>query len=64
MSQVQNQPQVAISSPNGGLVGIPAGQFEITSLYVGDLDANVTDSPLYDLFVSRVSWFLFELEGI
>uniref|UniRef100_M1CF89 Poly(A)-binding protein n=1 Tax=Solanum tuberosum TaxID=4113 RepID=M1CF89_SOLTU len=41
MAQVQVQPQGA----NAGGVN----QF-VTSLYVGDLDVNVTDSQLYDLF--------------
>ncbi|CAN4107737.1 unnamed protein product [Withania somnifera] len=41
MAQVQVQPQGANA---GG-----ANQF-VTSLYVGDLDVNVTDSQLYDLF--------------
>lgn len=47
MAQVQAPPQNAIPGANG------AGgnnQFVTTSLYVGDLDQNVTDSQLYDLF--------------
>ncbi|CAA0819608.1 Polyadenylate-binding protein 2 [Striga hermonthica] len=44
---IQVQPQnVATPGPNGAA----AGQFVSTSLYVGDLDINVTDSQLYDLF--------------
>ncbi|KAL3648029.1 hypothetical protein CASFOL_008997 [Castilleja foliolosa] len=39
------QIQVA-AAPNGAATG----QFQSTSLYVGDLDVNVTDSQLYDLF--------------
>lgn len=37
----------AVVAPGGAPVG---NQFLSTSLYVGDLDANVTDSQLYDLF--------------
>lgn len=44
MAQVQAQGQ----NVNGG--GANANQFGTTSLYVGDLEANVTDSQLYDLF--------------
>ncbi|KAF5448172.1 hypothetical protein F2P56_028728 [Juglans regia] len=47
MAQVQAQPQNAIPGANGSG---GANQFVTTSLYVGDLDANVTDSQLYDLF--------------
>lgn len=47
MAQVSPQPQVATADPaaNGG-----TNQLVTTSLYVGDLDVNVTDSQLYDLF--------------
>ncbi|KAA0031309.1 hypothetical protein IC582_000071 [Cucumis melo] len=49
MAQVPPQPQVPNSgadpAANGG-----ANQHVTTSLYVGDLDVNVTDSQLYDLF--------------
>ncbi|GMP48459.1 hypothetical protein CsSME_00015800 [Camellia sinensis var. sinensis] len=41
MAQVQVQPQ----APNAA-----GNQFVTTSLYVGDLEVNVTDSQLYDLF--------------
>lgn len=49
MAQVQVQPQ---SVPNGvGVGGSPnPNQFVTTSLYVGDLEVNVTDSQLYDMF--------------
>ncbi|PSS19744.1 Polyadenylate-binding protein like [Actinidia chinensis var. chinensis] len=52
--QVQHQSHV-VSGPNGGVAaagggGDGANQFVTTSLYVGDLDFNVTDSQLYDLF--------------
>ncbi|PSS17262.1 Polyadenylate-binding protein like [Actinidia chinensis var. chinensis] len=49
--QVQHQSHV-VSGPNGGVAaaGGGANQFVTTSLYVGDLDFNVTDSQLYDLF--------------
>ncbi|KAJ4716283.1 Polyadenylate-binding protein [Melia azedarach] len=46
MAQVQAQGQVQGQNVNGG----GANQFGTTSLYVGDLEANVTDSQLYDLF--------------
>lgn len=52
MAQVQVQAQnanaaaAAAAAANGGA----ANQFVTTSLYVGDLDQNVTDSQLYDLF--------------
>ncbi|KAA8547123.1 hypothetical protein F0562_003547 [Nyssa sinensis] len=49
MAQVQVQPQPILSGPNG--VAVNGGnQFMSTSLYVGDLDWNVNDSQLYDLF--------------
>lgn len=43
MAQIQLQHQVA---PNG----VTYGHSVTTSLYVGDLDYNVTDAQLYDLF--------------
>ncbi|PIA52882.1 hypothetical protein AQUCO_01000627v1 [Aquilegia coerulea] len=59
-TQVQVQPQASsISAANGSAVAaaVAAGntggsgnQFVTTSLYVGDLELNVTDSQLYDLF--------------
>lgn len=53
MAQVQVQPNGAVGAV--GLGGAAAGgagaqNFPTTSLYVGDLDFNVTDSQLYDLF--------------
>eukprot|EP00262_Sarcandra_glabra_P012239 TRINITY_DN3114_c0_g2_i2.p1 TRINITY_DN3114_c0_g2~~TRINITY_DN3114_c0_g2_i2.p1 ORF type:complete len:655 (+),score=137.81 TRINITY_DN3114_c0_g2_i2:648-2612(+) len=51
MAQVQVQPQPPLSGPNGAANnGNGGNQFVSTSLYVGDLDLNVTDSQLYDLF--------------
>ncbi|KAK4490379.1 hypothetical protein RD792_001055 [Penstemon davidsonii] len=50
MSQVQVQQQNAAAAANGGAAAAAGGQFVTTSLYVGDLDFNVTDSQLYDLF--------------
>ncbi|GMH18143.1 hypothetical protein Nepgr_019984 [Nepenthes gracilis] len=49
MAQVQMQPNgvVADAAVVGGAGG---GAFGTTSLYVGDLDWNATDSQLYDLF--------------
>ncbi|KAL6521874.1 poly(A) binding protein Pab2 [Orobanche minor] len=50
--QVQNQNVVA-SGPSGAAAapgGAANGQFPSTSLYVGDLDFNVSDSQLYELF--------------
>ncbi|KAK2665044.1 hypothetical protein Ddye_003618 [Dipteronia dyeriana] len=46
MAQVQTQAPVQGQSVNGG----GANQVVTTSLYVGDLEANVSDSQLYDLF--------------
>uniref|UniRef100_A0A1J3GRT7 Polyadenylate-binding protein n=2 Tax=Noccaea caerulescens TaxID=107243 RepID=A0A1J3GRT7_NOCCA len=53
MAQVQPQGQ----TPNGSVppvmaagAGAAGAQFGTTSLYVGDLDANVTDSQLFDAF--------------
>ncbi|CAH1420342.1 polyadenylate-binding protein 2 [Lactuca sativa] len=48
-AQVQVQPQ-AVSAGVGGAAPAGAQQFVPTSLYVGDLEWNVTDSQLYDLF--------------
>ena len=46
MAQVQVQSnQNVVQGANGG-----PNQIGTTSLYVGDLDVNVTDSQLYDLF--------------
>ncbi|KAL6296225.1 hypothetical protein ACE6H2_004367 [Prunus campanulata] len=52
MAQIQVQHQPPVTAPNGVAVnaGGAPGQFVSTSLYVGDLDQNVTDSQLYDLF--------------
>ncbi|KAE8100137.1 hypothetical protein FH972_018064 [Carpinus fangiana] len=50
MAQIQIQHQTPVSGPNGVVSGAGANQFVTTSLYVGDLDVNVTDSQLYDLF--------------
>ncbi len=48
--QPQPQPQAQAPVSNGVVVSNGAGQFVSTSLYVGDLDLNVTDSQLYDFF--------------
>ncbi|KAG4931617.1 hypothetical protein AAZX31_17G227800 [Glycine max] len=55
MAEIQVQHQSPVSAappPNGGVANAPnnANQFVTTSLYVGDLDQNVNDSQLYDLF--------------
>ncbi|KDO84108.1 hypothetical protein CISIN_1g006282mg [Citrus sinensis] len=50
MAQIQVQHQAQMSGPNGVAAGASGNQFLTTSLYVGDLDFNVTDSQLYDLF--------------
>ncbi|KAA8528512.1 hypothetical protein F0562_035867 [Nyssa sinensis] len=50
MAQIQVQHQSPVSGPNGVSANPGANQFVPTSLYVGDLDFNVTDSQLYDLF--------------
>lgn len=49
----QNQTPAAASAPPNGVAPVlapNANQFVTTSLYVGDLDLNVNDSQLYDLF--------------
>ncbi|XP_004499044.1 polyadenylate-binding protein 2-like [Cicer arietinum] len=48
--QVQHQTPAAVSAPSNGVVAAPNPNFVTTSLYVGDLDLNVSDSQLYDLF--------------
>ncbi|GKU98919.1 hypothetical protein SLEP1_g11854 [Rubroshorea leprosula] len=55
MAQIQVQPQGPVSPADNGVAsnGGNVNQFVPTSLYVGDLEHNVTDSQLYDLF-SRV----------
>ncbi|KAG6747689.1 hypothetical protein POTOM_047579 [Populus tomentosa] len=51
MAQIQlHQSGAAVPGPNGVAAGPGAIQFVPTSLYVGDLDFNVTDSQLYDVF--------------
>ena len=55
MAEIQVQHQSPVSAappPNGGVANAPnnANQFVTTSSYVGDLDQNVNDSQLYDLF--------------
>uniref|UniRef100_A0A6N2MGX6 PABP n=1 Tax=Salix viminalis TaxID=40686 RepID=A0A6N2MGX6_SALVM len=51
MAQMQvHQAAAPVPLPNGVPAGPGAIQFVPTSLYVGDLDFNVTDSQLYDLF--------------
>ncbi|KAK4284569.1 hypothetical protein QN277_001383 [Acacia crassicarpa] len=52
MAQVQVPPQNVIPGANGAPTTGGANQFGTTSLYVGDLDWNVTESQLYDLFSS------------
>ncbi|XP_045804372.1 polyadenylate-binding protein 2-like [Trifolium pratense] len=47
--QVQHQTPAPVPAPSNG-VAPNANQFVTTSLYVGDLDLNVNDSQLYDLF--------------
>lgn len=49
-AQVQVQPQNATPGANGAPATGVTNQFGASSLYVGDLDLNVTDSQLYDLF--------------
>ena len=53
MAQVQNP--IPVSGPNGFSAdsngGNDTGAFVMTSLYVGDLDCNVNDTQLYDLFL-------------
>lgn len=44
-AQVQMQPQVPVVN-----AAASGGAPFVTSLYVGDLEGNVTDSQLYDLF--------------
>ncbi|PON33633.1 Polyadenylate binding protein [Parasponia andersonii] len=49
--QLQLQPQNAVPGANPGAANGGANQnFVTTSLYVGDLDQNITDAQLYDLF--------------
>ncbi|KAK6938662.1 Polyadenylate-binding protein/Hyperplastic disc protein [Dillenia turbinata] len=50
--QQQHQQGAPIAGPNGTVNASGGGgnQFASTSLYVGDLDINVTDLQLYDLF--------------
>ncbi|KAL9385961.1 hypothetical protein Peur_022971 [Populus x canadensis] len=51
MAQIQlHQSGASVPGPNGVAAGPGAIQFVPTSLYVGDLDFNVTDSQLYDVF--------------
>lgn len=48
--QVQHQTPAPVPAPSNGVIPNTANQFVTTSLYVGDLEVNVNDSQLYDLF--------------
>lgn len=50
MAQAQAQNANAAAAAAAANGGGGANQFVTTSLYVGDLDQNITDSQLYDLF--------------
>ena len=53
MAQIQVQHQSPVSAPPpNGVANAPnnPNQFVTTSLYVGDLEQNVNDAQLYDLF--------------
>ncbi|XP_028806889.1 polyadenylate-binding protein 2 [Neltuma alba] len=50
MAQMQVQHPNPLSAPNGVAPTPTVNQFPGASLYVGDLDLDVTDSQLYDLF--------------
>lgn len=50
MAHVQAPQQPSLPGPNGQMNSGGGNQFVTTSLYVGDLELNVTDSQLYDLF--------------
>jgi len=53
MAQIQVQHQAPVTGPTGAAVSGGAQQQQqmvSTSLYVGDLEQNVTDSQIYDLF--------------
>lgn len=54
MAQIQVQQPNAATAPGANGAAAPGGasgpHVQTTSLYVGDLDFNVTDSQLYDLF--------------
>lgn len=50
MAQAPMQQQALNGTVNNGGGGAGGNQFPTTSLYVGDLQASVTDAQVYDLF--------------